>query len=146
VIVPELEVAAQTKSAKADDDPVKSNEGAKDARGPADSTETNVGQGQRTVALVAGGVGLVGVAIGTVFGLRSKSAHDDAQAYCDSTGCYQPGADLMAEARSAGNVSTAAFIIGGVGLATCGVLWFTAPRSDVKVALGIGSVRIAGTW
>jgi len=148
VIVPVLEVAPQPKSAKADDDPVKPNEGAvsKDGRGPADSAETNAGQSQRTVALVAGGMGLVGVAVGTVFGLRSKSAHDDAQEHCDGTSCYQPGVDLMAKARSAGNVSTAAFIVGGVGLATSGVLWFTAPRSDVKVSLGIGSVRIAGTW
>jgi serine/threonine-protein kinase len=138
VIVPELELLP-TKVAKAE-------EPAKDARGSADSAETNVGQTQRTVALIAGGVGVVGVAVGTVFGLRSKSAHDDAAAYCTGADCSDPrGVELSNKALDSATVSTAAFIVGGVGLAAAGVLWFTAPR-NVKVGLGPGAMQIAGTW
>jgi serine/threonine-protein kinase len=145
VIVPELEVLPPAKAAKADE----TKEGAttKEARGPADSAETNAGQTQRTVALIAGGVGVVGVAVGTVFGLRSKSAHEDAAAYCSGTVCTDPrGIELSNKARSSGNVSTAAFIVGGVGLAAASVLWFTAPHSKVEVGLGIGTMQVAGTW
>jgi serine/threonine-protein kinase len=148
VIVPELEALAPTKSAKAEE-PAKTEEGAtkKDTRGPADSAETNAGQGQRTVALIAGGVGVVGVAVGTVFGFRSKSAHDDAAAHCNGLECDSQGVDLSNKARTAGNVSTGAFILGGVGLAAAGVLWFTAPHGNsVEVGLGIGTMQIAGTW
>jgi serine/threonine-protein kinase len=148
VTVPELALAPPVKSAKAAE-PVKPKEGAtaKGAPAPADSAETNPGQGQRTVALVAGGIGIVGVAVGTVFGFRSKSAHDDAAAYCNGTECTDPrGVELSNKARTAGNVSTAAFILGSVGLAAAGVLWFTAPQSNVEVGLGIGTMQIAGTW
>jgi serine/threonine-protein kinase len=138
VIVPELELLP-TKTAKAEAPP-------KDARGPDDGAETNVGQGQRTAALIAGGVGIVGVAVGTVFGLRSKSLHDDAAAYCTGSECRDPrGVELSNMALSSANVATAAFIVGGVGLAAAGVLWFTAPR-NVKVGLGPGTMQIAGTW
>ena len=38
---------------------------------------------RRTLALVAGGIGVVGIGVGTVFGLKSKSDHDEAAKYCD---------------------------------------------------------------
>jgi hypothetical protein len=103
------------------------------------------GSSQRTWALVAGGAGLAGVAVGSVFGLVSKSKHDDAQARCtegpSGKVCDAEGLALDGEATSAGNLSTVAFVAGGALVATGLVLWFTAPRTDT--APKSGSIAIA---
>jgi hypothetical protein len=85
---------------------------------------------QRYAAIGAGAVGLAGVVVGSIFGLKSKSKRDDAESYCSGGECRDPaGVDLREEARSAGNVSTIAFIVGGAGLAGGAVLWFTGGSS-----------------
>ena len=43
----------------------------------------NDGSTQRTIGLVLGGVGIVGVAVGAIFGLQAGSKWDDAKAKCD---------------------------------------------------------------
>lgn len=106
---------------------------------------------QRMIALVFGGIGVAGVGVGTVFGLLSKSKHDDADQHCDGERCRdQAGVDLKAEARSKGNLSTAFFIIGGAGLASGVTLWLTAPNQGERVGtqFGIvpGGVTVKGTW
>ncbi len=114
--------------------------------------ETGLGT-QRTLALVAGGVGVAGVVVGSIYGLKSSAKHSDAEPYCYSDGgCWDDrGYDAMEEAVAAGNVSTAAFIVGGLGLAAGAVLWFTAPSADAssgQTALGVGpgSLRLRATW
>ena len=118
------------------------------------SKETSAGLGtQRTVALVAGGVGVVGVVVGSVFGLKSMSNNADADSSCnDDRQCEYPSDFKAAEdAVSAGNVSTAAFIVGGVGLAAAGVLWFTASPSEpgasqTALGFGPGAFKLRTTW
>jgi hypothetical protein len=103
---------------------------------------------RRWPAFVAGGVGLVGVGVGTVFGLSSKSKRDEAEQFCDGNACTdQRGVDLKDEAITAGNVSTVAFIVGGVGLAAGAVLWITAPSpapatSGGRLRVGLGPSRL----
>jgi hypothetical protein len=104
---------------------------------------------QRTVALVAGGVGVVGVVVGSVFGLKSKSDHDEAEKYCDGSRCTDArGVTAGNAAHSAGNVATVAMIIGGVGLAAGVTLWFTAPKAPATAALKVmpGSLHLQGTF
>lgn len=115
------------------------------ATAPSAATDGSDGTTQRTIAVVAGGVGVVGVVIGTVFGLRSSSKHDAADRACGGPApadCPQEGVDAGNAARSAGNVSTIGFILGGAGLAAGAILWFTAPtRRDTATALMRGSLR-----
>ncbi|MGC4088796.1 MAG: hypothetical protein QM756_13025 [Polyangiaceae bacterium] len=93
---------------------------------------------ERTLALVAGGVGVVGVAVGSIFGLRSMSKHDDAEQHCDGNACRdQQGVDLKSQAIHAGNVSTVAFVLGGVGLATGATLWFVGGRDEGARSIGL---------
>lgn len=93
---------------------------------------------QRTVALAAGGVGVVGVVVGSIFGLKSKSNHDEAEKYCDGSRCTDArGISAGNAAHSAGNVSTVAMIIGGVGLAAGVTLWLTAPKAPASAALNL---------
>ncbi len=105
---------------------------------------------RRWPAIAAAGVGLTGVAVGSVFGLRSMSKHDAVEEHCGASTCRdQTGVDLSDEAIAAGNISTIGFIVGGVGLAAGAVLWFTLPsgpneegaRLDVGISRGSATVR-----
>jgi hypothetical protein len=107
--------------------------------------------GQRVAAIVCAAVGVVGVATGTVFGLRSKSKHEESDKYCTGNRCQnRRGVDLMDDARSAGNVSTIAFIVGGVGLGAATILWITSPAGNESVAAEIGlgpaAIQVGGRW
>ena len=105
---------------------------------------------QRVAAIVVGGVGVVGVAVGTIFGLRSMSKGNDADASCDGKICDQAGVQLRDEARSAGTVSTLAFVGGALGLAGGAALWFTAQDHEsgaaVKPVIGLGSIGLNGRF
>jgi hypothetical protein len=106
----------------------------------------------RAAALVAMGVGVAGVGVGTVFGLLSKSKHDDAAKACVGAAC--PDSNSLAAANAAqrdGNVSTVAMIVGGVGLVTGVTLWFAAPKTNdqapsAQVGLGFGTVQVKGAF
>ena len=103
---------------------------------------------QRSAAAVVGGVGVVGVGLGTYFGLQSKSKHDDAAKLCGSTSCTNAaGVSAGNDARSAGNLSTVMMIVGGVGLAAGVTLWVTAPKTEsTQVGIGPGSVQLKAVW
>jgi hypothetical protein len=102
------------------------------------------------VALVAGGVGVVGVVVGSVFGIQSMAKHDRAALHCPGFVCTDPyWFGVQTEAHTAGNVSTAFFAIGGVGLATAAVLWFTGKPSrtaSTQLQFGMGSVVVRRAW
>jgi hypothetical protein len=117
-----------------------------------DSPGAGIGQ-QRTFALIAGGVGVLGIGVGSVFGLKSKSDHDEAAKYCNGSECSDArGVSAGTDAYSAGNISTAFMIVGGVGLAGAAVLWFTAPSSNepksarMGVGVGAGTLRVQGQF
>jgi len=104
---------------------------------------------QRILAIVAGGVGVVGLGIGTVVGVVALSQKSDAQNACPGSQCTtQDGVNKWSDAASTGNFSTIALIIGGVGVAGAAVLWFTAPSvgSSTQVGFGPGTVQLRGTW
>jgi hypothetical protein len=111
--------------------------------------ETGLGT-QRTLAIVAGGVGVVGLGLGTVFGLKSKSKHDEAAGYCNNPNCPDArGVDAGNDARSSGNVATIGFVIAGLGLGGGIALWVTAPKSAApaaQVGFGLGSMQIKGAF
>ncbi len=103
------------------------------------ATRASDGSGRRTVGLVLGGAGIVGVGLGTFFGVRASSKWSDAKDKCSDYpyGCSAEALDLRSNARSSGTVSTVAFVAGGALLATGLVLYFTAPKQQ-EMALGIG--------
>ncbi|HYQ14521.1 MAG TPA: hypothetical protein VEQ58_02150 [Polyangiaceae bacterium] len=87
-------------------------------------------QHQKTLALVAGGVGVVGVGVGTAFGLMAKSTYDDSAADCDHDVCGRVGHEHRQSAFTQANVATAAFGVGAAALIGGTVLWLTAPRAE----------------
>ncbi len=105
------------------------------------------GNTQRILAVVAAGVGVVGVGVGTAFGLSAKSKLDDSNSgHChDGNLCDAAGVQLRSDAKSNALGSTIAFVVGGVGLAGGAVLWFTAPKSGPSVGLSpVVTERYAG--
>jgi hypothetical protein len=107
--------------------------------------------GQRTVAIVVGAVGIVGLAAGAVAGGLSLASHDSAQHDCPGATCptSNPGFSTWHQAVVAGNVSTVAFAAGGGLLAGAAVLWLTAPNPN-RVTVGLvvqpGEVGLQGRW
>lgn len=83
---------------------------------------------QRTLAIAAGAAGVVGLGIGSAFGLVSMSKGSDADARCDADNfCDNAGLELRRDAIDAGDLSTIGFVAGGVLVAAGVVLWVTAP-------------------
>jgi hypothetical protein len=106
---------------------------------------------QKSGALVAGGVGVAGIVVGSIFGLKAFSKHDEAALQCDPECHDQAGMDLKAEAKSAGNISTVAFVVGAAGLAGGALLWFTAGSAKAgtsapRVGFGPGGILVKGAW
>jgi serine/threonine-protein kinase len=87
---------------------------------------------QKTLGLVAGGVGVVGLGVGGFFGLRAINKNKDSKQYCDDdNNCLDQGFRYREDARSAGNIATVGFAVGAVGLIGGAVLFFTAPSGEV---------------
>jgi hypothetical protein len=117
--------------------------------------------GMRTGAYVALGAGVVGLGMGTIFGLSAKSHYSDANDItsdnCPSSGpCDLPGA-LFDERQGLGNdgdtaktLSIVGFAVGGVGLAA-GITLFVlsnkkegAAAARVEPYVGVGQLGLRG--
>jgi hypothetical protein len=131
---------------------------------PASPAAEPSGSGLRTGAYVALGAGVVGLGVGTFFGLRARGKYADANAItddpanCPPTGpCELPGAlydrrERFAEAGdSAKAISIVGFALGGVGLAT-GVTLFvisgnkSTAEARVQPFVGVGNVGLLGSF
>ena len=109
------------------------------------SSDDNDGSTQRILAGVAGGVGVVGVVVGSVFGLKASSDWNEAKSDCNPyPKCGPAGKKLGDDAQSSATLSTIAFVVGGAGIAGGLILWFTAPDGDsaTETAVGVGPGRV----
>jgi hypothetical protein len=87
------------------------------------------GGSQKTIGLVAGGVGVVGLGVGAVFGLMASSKWSQAQQ--DKSESEKNTADSLA------TISTIGFIAGGVLVAGGAILWLTAPSASSSATVGL---------
>ena len=131
--------------------------------------DTNRGGTQRILGIVGMGLGGAGLVVGSVFGLLTQSRWNASRPHCTSAGiCDQTGVDLATQAASFGNISTVAFIAGGVLAAGGAVVFFTAPSGGssapapgvppastpgsgdgaarVELGIGVASVLVRGTF
>lgn len=94
------------------------------------------GRARRILGVGVASLGVVGLGLGTVFGLQAKSNLDSSNSghctrvtnYCDAAGL-----DLRNTALTDATISTIAFGVGLAALAGGAVLYFTAPRGDARV-------------
>jgi serine/threonine-protein kinase len=119
---------------------------------PQDAEPPRVKSPQRTIGIVAMGAGVVGVGVGTIFGLSARSTYHGVDAECSEVNkCTSNAVEARHSAYEKATVSTIAFGVGGVALATGVILWFTAPKAGhdvpkVGLAFGFGTVAIGGRW
>jgi len=117
-------------------------------------THEQNGGAQRTLGFVVGGVGLAGLAAGSVLGILAVSAKNDYEGHCGSNigaapnVCTTQGVDGHADASSKAGLSTAFFIGGGVAMAGGVLLLATAPRGGVSVDVGLrlGGLLVRGAF
>jgi hypothetical protein len=102
----------------------------------ADTGEAAEGPPLRTIGLIVGVAGLMGLGVGGFFGLRAKSLNDESKEDCDANNeCGRTGGATRDDASNAANVATVAFIAGGV-LTAAGVTLFIvgAPKDHETTA------------
>ncbi|MBI3203687.1 MAG: hypothetical protein HYZ29_19265 [Myxococcales bacterium] len=119
------------------------------------------GGSSRTVAYVAGGIGVVAIGVGSYFGLRALSKKNAAEEQCDGNKCSQEGLDLNDEADRAATFSNVGFGLGLVALGVGAYFFATAgpgdkekppPAKSAKVHLvpSIGArssgILLSGRW
>jgi hypothetical protein len=110
------------------------------------STPAGLGT-QRILAIAAGGVGVVGLGVGTVFGIVALSTRSAANGICPDASCpTQLGSEKWSNAVAASSVSTAALIVGGAGLLAAATLWFTAPAASTQVGVYPGGAQLRMEW
>jgi hypothetical protein len=103
---------------------------------------------QKILAAAAGGMGVVGLGVGSVFGVVALSERTAANRICPGATCpTQLGSQKWSDAVAASNLSTAALIVGGAGLLTAATLWFTAPAPK-RTQLGAypGGIQLRTEW
>ena len=108
----------------------------------------------RKLAIVAGGIGVIGVAVGSFFGLRAISRNNESNRLgCIGNECTEAGAAARRSARSDGNLSTIGFAVGGAGLVGGLGLWLMgAPSESTRVSVlpghgtALGGFTLQGAW
>jgi serine/threonine-protein kinase len=101
----------------------------------------------RTIGYIVGGVGLVGVGVGSYFGVVALGNKKDVDAHCatgnsgsltsNAIGCDATGYQAQKDAHTNGNISTIAIGVGAAALVTGVVLIFIS-KGPEKTALHIG--------
>jgi len=110
-----------------------------DQQDPLEQSDSRArGSGLKTWGYVLGGAGLVGLTVGTVFGVKAISKNKQSYDYCDSFNtnqCSATGVNLRGEAEDAAVVSTVFIAVGAAALATGVVLFIAAPSRQTTVAM-----------
>jgi hypothetical protein len=98
--------------------------------------------GMRIGGLVAGGVGLVGIGLGTYFGVTASSAWNNSKSECSTTSCPNHAQAVVDHDSAANNglASTISFAAGGALLASGILLFVLAPSGDKKERAGALSI------
>jgi hypothetical protein len=105
------------------------------------------------LAIGAFAVGAVGAGVGTIAGIVAFAKTSSVKSDCTGNAC--PGFDSgrIASAQSAGNVSTAFFVIGGLGAAVgvASLFFFSNRDADhanvhISPVIGVGSAGVIGTF
>lgn len=105
-----------------------------------------------TVGMVLVGVGSVGAVAGSILGVRALGLKADSDPHCNMENhCDSDGFAMRAEARTAGDASSIAFIAAGAVLVGGLVLYATAPSQRTMTAsFGLSreaaSVAVEATW
>lgn len=121
-----------------------------------DSSAGGLGTG-RILALVVGGVGVVGLGVGTYFGTQAISNHNNYTSLCPAGRCTSESAVQTHDtAASDATISTVAIAAGAAAVAGGVVIWLLSPpkRDPARVGLRAvpsfgpqgGGLSLQGAW
>lgn len=103
-----------------------------------DEDSRDPGSGRRTLGLALGGAGIVGLGLGSVFGVIAMNKDKQADEICGGTAecpAGEGGEDRTREARQNAMISTIAFAAGGALVASGIVIYLTAPKAQETAQL-----------
>jgi serine/threonine-protein kinase len=102
------------------------------------------------LSYAVGALGVVGIGMGTFFGIRAVSRKDEADQACSGKLCSADGLRANDQARTAANVSTWSFVAGGAALLGAAVLYVTVEsRTGARtttLAAGSSGAEIRGSF
>jgi hypothetical protein len=117
------------------------------------------GSTQRTLGYTAGGLGIIGLAVGGVLSVKAYGEKQDSLAQCrvdDPNACTAQGKDMRDSAKQSANTATLAFVAGGALLAGGFALVLSAPseartptrelKASATFSGGGAGIRLEGTW
>lgn len=117
-----------------------------DSKGSSKSSGESKTSGMRMGAYIAGGVGVLGLGVGAVFGGMVLNESKNLLVRCpkeEGTGkliCKNDtDGDALRHSQTFGMVSTVSFAVGGAALLTGAVLWLMEPKAQEKK---VGKVRV----
>ena len=101
--------------------------------------------------LAVGGVGLVGVVVGSIFGVRTFQKKGEIGDNCPNGACNDAGFATQQDAHRAATISTVAFAVGLTAVAGGVVLVATSgtsakPSASAWIAPSVGGVQVGGSW
>jgi serine/threonine-protein kinase len=114
---------------------------------PVPAEPSDPGKTRRFVGLGLGALGVVGVGVGSVFGIIAKQRLDASNAVqCNASTdrCYAPGFPMRKSAEQAATASDVAFVVGGVFLAAGAVVYFTAPKAPSAMGIVVAPAPTVG--
>ncbi len=124
---------------------------------PAVARPENSWSTQKTLALIAGGLGVAGLSTGVAFQLEVLARSKEIKSLCPTKrDCSDEAIDVRDKGTAAATVAAIAFAAGAAGVVGGLTLWFSAPKgaparagtSRVTPVVGAGQVglRLEGTW
>ncbi len=99
-----------------------------------------------TTAWVLGGVGVLGLVVGSATGLMASSKKQTIDDNCPNRTCNAEGRDAVDSAQSLGLVSTISFGVGIVGISAATYLFLTAKDGKEESAMQATSTPRPGIW
>jgi hypothetical protein len=110
------------------------------------------GKSLRTGAFVAGGVGAVGLITAVVAGVMAQSTYGDLGTACHNGPCPAGKADEISSGRTQETIANVGIVVGALGLATGGVLFYLAGKAagpsgnSAALVVGPGSLALRARW
>jgi hypothetical protein len=112
----------------------------------------DAGKSLRTVALVTGGVGAVGLITAAVAGAMAQSTYGDLGSACHNGPCPAGKAGEISSGKSQEMIANVGLVVGALGLGTGAVLFYIAGKSagssgaGAALVVGPSSVALQGRW
>ncbi|MGH7438132.1 MAG: hypothetical protein ACRENE_20810 [Polyangiaceae bacterium] len=129
------------------------------AAGPSAPEAPHNGKTQRLVGLALGGAGAVGIVVGGIFGVLTKTSYDHAitsecgpnAGFANPKACSPAGVQDVQSAHDDGTIATVGFVAGLALLGGGAYLYFTAPKASAVgvspvIGPGVAGLTVRGGW